>query len=459
MPSEVTDDVRAGFAKHVNPTFSKLLGVLGYGRVWVKGEGCRLVDETGTSYVDFLAGFGATNLGHNHPEVIRAITDALAAQPVHVCHTGPTPHETALATRLAALTGYDIVQLSSTGAEAVEAAIKLARAATRRAGILYCKGGFHGLSLGTLSLMGAPRMRMPFEPLLPATAVPFGEIEALTKALVTNKHAAFVVEPIQAEAGVIMPPAGYLAAARELCTRHGTQLVFDEVQTGLGRTGSMFAFDDSCRPDILVLAKSLGGGIVPVGATLCSSELYDKAYGTPDRFDLHGSTYAGNPLACAAALATLEITTRDDLPARAERLGDVLRAALDKRLAGHPLVREIRGRGLLVGVELGSAVTTVARGLVAKLAEVAPKLGRLAPPPVIGQWIAVKMLEAGFVVQPTAHDWDVLKLEPPLVIDEPDIHAFVDALADILDGYRNAASIVYDVGVRMASRGARGFAW
>src|SRR5262245_19299776 len=301
-------DVRSAYARHVNPTFSRLLGVLGYGRVWVRGDGTRLYDDAGVSYTDFLAGFGATNLGHNHPDLLRALADALAAAPVHVCHTGPTPHEAKLAERLARVAGdpFQIALLCSTGAEAVEAAIKLARAATRRAGIAYCRGGFHGLSLGTLSIMGAPRLRTPFSPLLAETAaVRFGDAGELGKLLATKRFAAFVVEPIQAEAGVVLPPPGYLAAARELCTPSGPLLVYDEIQTGLGRCGAMFAGDP--RPDLLVLAKALGGGIVPVGATLVSGELHDRAFGSLDRFDSHGSTFAGNALACAAAIATLDI--------------------------------------------------------------------------------------------------------------------------------------------------------
>jgi putrescine aminotransferase len=453
-------DVRSAYARHVNPTFSKLLGVLGYGRVWTRGEGTRLVDDTGASYADWLAGFGATNLGHNHAGVIRALTDALAASPVHVCHAGPTPHEAMVGERLARAAGepFAIALMSSSGAEAVEAAIKLARAATKRAGIAYCTGGFHGLSLGTLSIMGAPRLRTPFSPLVPeTTAVPFGDAGALAKLLATKRYAAFVVEPIQAEAGVVVPPGGYLDEVRALCDRHGTLLVYDEIQTGLGRCGAMFAGRPT--PDLLVLGKSLGGGIVPVAATLVPAELHARAFGSLDRFDAHGSTFAGNPLACAAAIATLDILERDRLAERSARLGEVLKNALTARLGSHPLVRAIRGRGLLVGVELGSLTTTVVRGLASKLAQLAPRLGRLAPPPVVGQWIAVRLLEAGYVVQPAAHDWDVLKLEPPLTIEEADVHAFVGALGDILDDYASAAAVVRDATVRMASRGARGFAW
>jgi putrescine aminotransferase len=260
--------------------------------------------------------------------------------------------------------------------------------------------------------------------------------------------------------------AGYLAAARELCTRYGTQLVFDEVQTGLGRTGAMFAFQrDEVTPDVLVLAKSLGGGIVPVAATLCAGELHRRAYGAMDRFDLHGSTFAGNALACAAAMATLDISEREGLVERSARLGTLLLEGLRARLHGHPLVRAIRGRGLLVGLDLGTTTTGLLRGVGARLAALGSRgsLGslasKLAPPPFIGQWISVRLLEAGYVCQPTAHEWDVLKIEPPLTISELELQGFVTALGEILDEYSGAAAVVRDVGVRMTSRGARGWAW
>jgi putrescine aminotransferase len=463
MVNAGADDVRSAYARHVNPTLTKLLGVLGYGRVWSRAEGTRMFDHEGRGYVDLLAGFGALNLGHSHPAVVRALTEALAELPVHVCHAGPTPHEARLAQRLAKAAGapFEIALFSSTGAEAVEAAIKVARAATRRPGILYCRGGFHGVSLGTLSIMGAPRLRSAFEPLLrDTTPVDFGDLDAARKQLATRSFASFVVEPIQAEAGVIMPPAGYLAAIRELCTKYGTQLVFDEVQTGLGRAGALFAFQaERVVPDLLVLAKSLGGGIVPVGATLCSGELHRKAYGALDRFDAHGSTFAGNAIACAAANATLDVIEREQLAERSARLGAVLHDKLVARIGKHPLVRGIRGRGLLVGVELGTSATGMVRELSSRLSEFAAGLGKLAPPPFLGQWVSVRMLEAGYVCQPTAHHWDVLKIEPALTIDERELLAAVDALGAILDGYGGALGVLRDVGARMTQRGMRGFAW
>ena len=460
------DPVRSQYERHVNPTFVKLLGLLGYGRVLTRAQGSTLWDDQGRTYIDMLAGFGALNLGHNHAGVLGALRDVLGADAVHLCHTGPSAHEAAFAAALAAAAGppLEIAMLSSTGAEAVEAGIKVARAATGRAGLVYCDGGFHGLSLGTLSIMGAPRLRAPFGKLLPATAVPFGDLAALERALAGAKMAAFVVEPIQAEAGVIVPPAGYLAAAQELCRKHGTVLVLDEVQTGLGRTGTMFAFQaEGFVPDVLVLAKSLGGGMIPVAATLVTRTLHQQAYGAMDRFDAHGSTFAGNALACAAGQAALALTTTLELPARAAVLGQRLRDRLSARLRGHPLVRDIRGRGLLVAVEVGTPISNLLAGVGAMLAgalsRIAPTLGSAIPGRFIGQWLSVRLLEAGVLCQPASHHWDVLKLEPPLTITEAELDRAADALADILDEYRALPALVRDVGARVASQGQRGWRW
>jgi putrescine aminotransferase len=460
-------DVRGRYERHVNPTFVKLLGMLGYGRVLVRARGATVWDDRERAYIDLLAGFGALNLGHNHPGVLDALRATLARDAVHLCHTGPTGHEGSFAAALAAAAGppLEVALLSSTGAEAVEAGVKLARAATGRDGVVYCEGGFHGLSLGTLSIMGAPRLRSPFGRLLPGTtAIPFGDLAALERALAGDKVAAFVVEPIQAEAGVILPPAGYLAAAQAACRRRGTLLVLDEVQTGLGRTGTMFAYQaEGFVPDVLVLAKALGGGIVPVGATLVARALHQRAYGSLDRFDAHGSTFAGNALACAAGLASLSLTTSLELPARAAALGARLRARLEGRLRGHPLVRDIRGRGLLVGVEVGTPVSNALAGLSATLADafarIAPPLGRAVPGRFVGQWLAVRLLEAGVLCQPASHQWDVLKLSPPLTIDEAELDRAADALADVLDEYRSLPALVRDVGARLAQQGKRGWAW
>jgi putrescine aminotransferase len=334
---------------------------------------------------------------------------------------------------------------SSTGGEAVESALKLARAATRRHGFVYCQGGYHGTGLGPLSVMGGERWRAPFEPLLEhCEAVPFGDLAALEKALAPRRAAAFVVEPILGEGGVILPPRGYLAEAQRLCARFGTLLVLDEVQTGLGRTGTLFAFQaEGVRPDVLVLGKALGGGLAPVSATLTSTALHEKAYGAVDRFDLHGSTFSGNAFACAAALATLHILDEEGLVTASAARGTQLLEGLRRRLAGHPLVREVRGRGLLVAVELGPPEE---RGLLARAK--AP-LVRAVSKNVFGQWLALRMLERGIVCQPAAQRWDVLRLEPPLTVGAAEVDHVVAEVGAVLDDYRDLAPVLKDAGERL----------
>ncbi|WP_428268323.1 aspartate aminotransferase family protein [Haliangium sp.] len=442
------------YARHVNPAFVELLGLLGYGRVWARARGCTVWDHDGNAYFDCLAGFGSVNLGHNHPRLIERLRALLDQDAFHLCHLGPSAPVTHLAEALAARlpAPLELCLFASGGAEAVEAGLKLARAATGRRRFLYCTGGFHGTSLGTLSIMGAARLRRPFEPLLgDCRALPFGDLGALERALRAGDVAAFVVEPIQAEGGVVVPPPGYLAAAQELCRRHGAVLVLDEIQTGLGRCGRWFGFEhEGFVPDVLVLAKALSGGVAPISCAVVSRALHQRAYGRVDRFDLHSSTFEGNALGCTAALATLHILAEDDLVANAAARGEQLLAGLQRRLAGHPFVVDIRGRGLLVGIELGPTraglLNRVAPALVGKLSE-----------QVFGQWAAVRLLERGIVCQPASHRWNVLRLEPPLICDPDQIDHVIDAVAGLLDEYRRLPRLIKDVAARLGTQWRAGW--
>jgi putrescine aminotransferase len=340
------------------------------------------------------------------------------------------------------------VLYSSSGAEAVEGAMKLARAATGRSRFVSCDGGFHGTNPGALSLMGADRLRRPFEPLLPNCArVPFGDLTRLADALAREDVAAFVVEPIQGEGGAVLPPPGYLKEAAALCRKHGTLFVADEIQTGLGRTGSFLACDEEgVIPDVVTLAKGLSGGIVPIAATVTTRALHRAAYGSMDRFDLHSSTFAGSALGCTAALETLRVIDDEKLAARAAAAGLRLRTRLARDLAGHPLVREVRGRGLLLAVELGP----VEAGFGAPLAEAASKN-------VYGQWAALKLLEAGFVAQPASHSWNVLKLTPPLILSDAEADDAAAAIARVLGEYRSIPKVLADAAVRAGRQALRGW--
>ena len=417
----------ARYARHVDPAFVKLLGSLGYGRVFTRAEGACVWDEQGRRYLDLLAGFGSVNIGHNHPRLRARLHAFLDEQPLNLSHTGPSPYAARLAEALAAAAGppLEMSLFSTSGADAVEAAIKAARAATRRTRVVFCERAYHGLSLGTLSVSSSPRMRAPFEPLMPAcTAVPFGDIDRLAQALRGDDVAVALVEPVQIEGGVHFAPPGYLRAARELCARHGTLLAFDEVQTGFGRTGSLFAFQqEEATPDLLILGKSAGGSIAALGVTMTTSRVQKAAYGSMRRFDLHGSTFAGNALASAAALETLRIIQDERLVERSRDTGAALLAGLRARLDGHPLVAGIRGRGLLLAIELHTSL--------------ASKAALLA-----GQWLALALLEEGLIVQPASQAWNVLRIEPPLTIADTEIAEALDKIGRVFDCHQSTVPLL-----------------
>ncbi len=448
--------VVAKYERHVNPAFVRLLGTFGYGRVFVRARGSTIWDDSGREYLDMLAGFGAVNLGHNPPELVASLTRFLSEDPLNLLHVGPQAQAAELAEGLAALLPepLEVSLLSSSGGEAVEAALKLARAASGRTALVYCDGGYHGTGLGPLSVLGYSRQRAPFEPLVPhCHAVPFGDLDALERELRAQPVAGFLLEPVQGEAGVVLPEAGYLAAASELCRRHGALFMLDEVQTGLGRTGKMFAFEHyGVTPDVLVLGKALGGSLVPISATVTSRELWMRAYGTTQKFDLHGTTFSGNALGCRVALETLELTRQKELPQRSAQLGELFLGQLRKRLSGHPLIRDIRGLGLFIAIELGPTDT----GLVQKLV---PGLVSTLSQEVLGQWLAVCLLEAGILCQPASQRWNVLRLEPPLVVSEQEIERTVIEVARVLGDYTRLGSLVVDVLKRVGEQYRGGWAF
>jgi len=439
----------ADYERYVNPAFVKLLGTFGYGRVFVRGKGSLLWDDQGREYLDLLAGFGAVNLGHNPEGLIARMVQFLKDDAVNLVHVGPQLHAAELARELARVVGppLEITLFSNSGGEAVEAAMKLGRAATGRSHFVYAAGGFHGTGLGSLSIMGHTRLRAPFEPLLPnCQAVPFGNLEALEQALHGRHAAVFVVEPIQAEAGVVVPPSGYLKAAQALCTKYGTLFVLDEVQTGLGRTGSLFAYQQQgFVPDVLVLGKSLGGSMVPLSATLTSREIHQRAYGSQAKFDLHGTTYSGNAFACRVGVEVLKQVEEQGLTQRSARLGALLLDRLQRALSGHPLVREVRGVGLLVGIELGPTDSGFFQRAFSSVVESVSEK-------VFGQWLAVRLLERGIVCQPASQHWNVLRLEPPLTISEAELERAVSETAELLRQYTGLSPLLKDVTARLSEQ-------
>ena len=436
------------YAAHINAAFVKVLGAFGSGRIWVRAKGTSLWDADGREYLDFLSASGAASLGHNSPKVLDRLREVLADDAAGFAEAGVSVAAADLAAALAKLAApLTRVMPATTRGEAVDGAIKLARAATKRKALVHCKGGFHGTSLGGLSVSGHGRLRDPFEPLLgECFEIPFDDVTALAKILEDKKPAAFVVEAIQVAAGVVVPRPGYLRKAQELCTKFGTLLVLDEAQTGLGRTGKMFAYEhEGFVPDVLVLGEALGAGLVPVSATLTTPEIHDRAYGKMERYDLQGSL-SGNALGWRVAIAVLETLERDALAEAAHERGEQLLERLRDEVGGHPFVKAVRGRGLLVGLELGP---TRSSGILGRLL---PGLVEGLSRRIFGQWLAVRLLEQGIVSQPASQQWNVLELQPPLTVTEDEVERVVGAITDIFAEYKDLKALLADAGQRFGSQ-------
>lgn len=448
------ETVASQFAEHISPELSKLFGLLGYGRVYEKAENVWVWDSKGCKYIDLLAGYGSANIGHNNPAMNTRIKSFLDGNHLNLSHVGPPVHAATLASKLSKLLHHplSISLFSNSGSEAVEAALKLSIAATGRKAFLYCAGSYHGTSLATLSVMDEPRMRKPFRKILPKSSrILFGSLLELEKALKTKKYACFVVEPIQCEGGVNLPPPCYLKKAQHLCKKFGTLMVLDEVQTGIGRTGELFAyFSEDFVPDILVSAKALGGGIAPIGVTLTSPAIYSRAYGSMDRIAIHSYTFGGNAFSCFAAMATLDILFEEYLIRNAEERGHQFLIGLREKLAGHPLVRDIRGRGLIVGIELGYPEKGFWGMIASWVMSPAVKM-------LYGQWLSVRLLERGIILQPSCHKWNVLKIVPSLTISAQEAELAVDVIAGVFREHRSGFRIIFDSSLRMLSQFINGW--
>ncbi|MEU1904823.1 acetylornithine transaminase [Streptomyces hygroscopicus] len=360
------------------------------------GEGVKVWDADGKEYLDFVGGIAVNSLGHAHPAVVRAVSDQIATLG-HVSNLFVAEPPVALAERLLQLFGRSgRVYFANSGAEAVEAAFKIGRR-TGRTHMVATTGGFHGRTMGALALTGQPAKQEPFLPLPgDVTHVPYGDAEAL-RAAVTTDTALVILEPIQGENGVIVPPAGYLAAAREITRATGTLLVLDEIQTGIGRTGHWFEHQaQGVEPDVVTLAKGLGAGL-PIGATVAFGPAAELL--TPGQ---HGSTFGGNPVACAAGLAVLDTLAADGVLDRVKRAGERLRDGIES--LGHSLVARVRGAGLLLGIVLTESL--------------APRVQQAAQ-------------DAGLLVNAVAPD--VVRLAPPLVIGDDEVDTFLRELPGVLD--------------------------
>ncbi|MGI4788111.1 MAG: aminotransferase class III-fold pyridoxal phosphate-dependent enzyme [Janthinobacterium lividum] len=387
----VTQDVIDKYQKFVNPTQIALLKVGGFDHIEASAEGVILTDLEGTTYIDCLGGYGVFSLGHRHPKVVQAVKDQLDRIPLG-SKTFLNKPLADLSAKLAEITpdGLQYSFISNSGAEAAEAALKFARMASGKTDFVSTHGAYHGKTMGALSVTGREVYRKPFEPMLSgASFAPFNDADAI-EALITDKTAAVILEPIQGEGGIQVPSDDYFPRVREICDKHGILLIVDEVQTGLGRTGKMFAINHwDVEPDIMVLAKALGGGVMPIGATIATADIWNKVFHT-NPF-IHTTTFGGGEMACAAALAALEVTWEENLPARAAENGAYFLHGLKKIASEHlNILKEARGLGLMLGVEftdsdIGKLVigTMVHRGVIAAYTLNNPKVIRFEPPLII----------------------------------------------------------------------------
>ncbi len=421
---------------YLNSWLATMLRLLDFDKQFVKAEGIHVWDSEGNQYLDFLGAYGALNLGHNHPRILAALEQVRELPNLLQASLGTMAG--VLANNLAVVTPGNLNRsfFGNSGAEAVEGALKLARAATGRQDVIYCDGSFHGKTLGALSVTGREKYQKAFQPLLPGcTSVPFGNLEALESKLEQKTAAAFIAEPIQGEGGIILPPEGYLSGARELCSRYGTLLIIDEIQTGLGRTGEMFACQhEGVIPDILCLAKSLGGGVMPIGVYISTDEVWGKAYGSIDKALLHTSTFGGNTWATAAAVETLEVIYDENLPKKANDSGIYLLDGLQKLKEKYPLIKEVRGRGLMLGIEFSQPEGLAAKasfGLVNKLSE-----------EYLGSMIAGELLNKYQIITAyTLNNPNVIRLEPPLNVTREQIDDLLRALEEILSSHKGFFSV------------------
>lgn len=397
--------VVAKYSDHVNPYLARLMNFAGF-TVEVQGQGCTLIDHEGKEYLDCLGGYGVFSLGHRHPKVVEAVKRQLDNLPL----SGKTffsANQANLAERLADICPGDInyAFFSNSGTEAVEAAMKFARAATGKTEFVSTYGGYHGKTMGALSLTGRAKYQERFQPLVPTVHfVNFGDEHGLSK--IDRNTAAFFIETVQGEGGIHVVPEGYLEAARRACDRVGALLVVDEVQTGLGRTGKMLGIDHfGVQPDMITFAKALGGGVMPIGATMGTPEIWDRVFSENPL--LHTSTFGGNPLACAAGLATIEVIEEEGLCEKSAEMGSLLMGGLRDLASRHDIIAEVRGQGLMIGVEFAMDE--------------------------VGELVIAQMTKRGLIAAYTLNNPRVIRFEPPLIISKDQVEFAIRTFEDAVE--------------------------
>ncbi|SMF96376.1 ornithine--oxo-acid transaminase [Methylomagnum ishizawai] len=432
---------------HLNTQMVRVLKTIGYDRVYTRASGPYLYDSQENEYLDLLSGFGVFALGRNHPEVVQALRDVLDAELPDLVQMDVSLLSGLLAEALLKHCPPKLSKMffCNSGAEANEAAIKFARYTTRREKIVYCEHGFHGLTLGALSLNGEEVFREGFGPLLPGcVAVPFDNLPALENALKNQDVAAFIFEPIQGK-GVNIPSDNYLPEAAKLCQKYGTLFVADEVQTGMGRTGKFWAVEHwGVEPDMILMAKALSGGFVPVGAVAMTARIMDAVFNRMDRAVVHGSTFSKNNMAMAAGLATLKVIEEEKLVENAAKIGGEIVDGIRAMIPKYDFLKQVRGKGLMIAVEFGSPDGLLRKAAFAGL-EAANK-------GLFSQTITIPLFKNHRILSQVAgHGMNVVKFLPPLVVTEKDRDWILRAMDQVIGDTQEVGGAIKDLGKNLIS--------
>jgi ornithine--oxo-acid transaminase len=434
-------------SEYINPQMAKVLKTLGFDPVYVRGEGAHLWDDRGNDYLDMLAGFGVFALGRSHPRVKDAIRQYLDLDSPNLIKMGTQLLAGLLAKKLIdefAPPGLDTVFFCNSGAEAVEGALKFAHAFTGKKRFVYCEHGYHGLTLGALAVNGCVEFRRDFETLLTGgTGIPFGDAARLEAEISRGDVAAFIVEPVIGH-GVFIPPNDFLPRARDICTRYGTLFIADEVQTGFGRTGKLFACEHwNVVPDIMTLSKSLSAGYCPTGAILYQRRVYNKVFSSLDRCMVHSTTFGQNDLSAVCGLITLEVIREEGIVENSARVGAYLMERLKNLAQKYELVREVRGLGLMIAIEFDKPRSPSLK--------IGWKMIHKINHDLFCQSILVPlMMDHHILAQVSGHGKDIIKLIPPLVFNQADADRFINAFDQVLAAAHRFPGPIWEVGSRLA---------
>jgi len=434
-------------SEYINPQMARVFKILGFDPVYVRGKGSHLWDDKGNDYLDLQSGFGVFAVGRSHPKVKDAIRQYLDLDSPNLIKLGTQLLAGLLAKKLVkeiAPSGLDTVFFCNSGAEAVDGALKFSHVFTKKTRFVYCDHSFHGLTLGTLIVNGCKEFRGDYEAILSnGTAIPFGNADRLEAELSKGDVAAFIVEPVIGH-GVFIPPDDFLPRARELCTRYGTLLIADEVQTGFGRTGKLFACEHwNITPDIMTLSKSLSGGYCPIGAILYPRKVYDSVFKSLDRCMVHSTTFSQNDLAAVCGLVTLEVIREEELVENSAAMGQYLLGKLGELAKKYELIQEVRGKGLMIAIEFGEPQSL---GL-----KTGWKMIHKINKNLFCQSILVPLImDHHILAQVSGHGRDIIKLLPPLVFDQKDADRFLRSFEQVLIAAHRFPGPIWEVGTRLA---------